>query len=332
MFRGVTSNGINREVSSILECARLNQNKKVQSLAIPETSLLFLARDHLALLRRICAHNGEEMKLVSKSILKGILPSLQYVVHRHKKMTEEASTMWSKGGKHVKVSIDPKPNAWQNPGNINISSSLLYLKQSFTKFRNFLFADQFSMDPHGSGDFICKFCSDELSNLYMHCDGCERLLNKDFNICTSCHSSKVYKQTIQMHPFNPKRKSTLNHTGNMTQLRRTHCPCKNGPRCDTCFYCIGCSCTCHQQFTLQYRFMPVEEECELLKEVEEAVGADCLPDSLETKVKLFSLLPDDFQVPIDAFANDGLCSGQNATHGNQDDPAIQAQTCRVDYV
>ena len=120
MFRGVTSNGINREVSSILECARLNQNKKVQSLAIPETSLLFLARDHLALLRRTGAHNGEEMKLVSKSILKGILPSLQYVVHRHKKMTEEASTMWSKGGKHVKVSIDPKPNAWQNPGNINI--------------------------------------------------------------------------------------------------------------------------------------------------------------------------------------------------------------------
>lgn len=178
--------------------------------------------------------------------------------------------------------------------------------------------DQFSLDPYGSGDFICKFCSDELSNVYMHCDGCERLLNKDFNICTSCHANQLYRDSIQMHPFNPKRKSTLNHTGNMSQQRRSHCPCKNGPQCHTCLYCIGCSCTCHQQFTLNYRFMPVEEECELLKEAEDAVGADVLLDSLETKVRLFSLLPDGFQVPIDAFANDGIGSDRNATHKNQD--------------
>jgi hypothetical protein len=288
MFKGVTSNGINREVSSILECARLNQSKKVQSLAIPETSLLFLARDHLGLLKKKHTANSEELKPDSKTILKGILPSLQYVVYRHR-MTREASAMWKEGGKHVKVSIDSRPNAWQN-------------------------SDQFSLDPYGSGDFICKFCSDELSNVYMHCDGCERLLNKDFNICTSCHANQLYRDSIQMHPFNPKRKSTLNHTGNMSQQRRSRCPCKNGPQCDTCLYCIGCSCTCHQQFTLNYRFMPVEEECELLKEAEDAVGTDVLLDSLETKVRLFSLLPDDFQVPIDAFANDGIGSDRNATH------------------
>ena len=117
MFKGVTSNGINREVSSILECARLNQSKKVQSLAIPETSLLFLARDHLGLLKKKHAANSEELKPDSKTILRGILPSLQYVVYRHR-MTREASAMWKEGGKHVKVSIDSRPNAWQNSGRI----------------------------------------------------------------------------------------------------------------------------------------------------------------------------------------------------------------------
>ena len=36
MFKGVTSEGINREISSILECVRLNSAHNLQSLAIPE--------------------------------------------------------------------------------------------------------------------------------------------------------------------------------------------------------------------------------------------------------------------------------------------------------
>lgn len=162
------------------------------------------------------------------------------------------------------------------------------------------------MDPHGSGDFICKFCSDELSNIYMHCDGCERLLNKDFNICPSCHSNEKYKERIVMHPFNPKMKSDLNHTGIMNFTRHSRCPCKNGPACTYCSYCIGCSCTCHQMFTLHYRFMTMEEELELLKEAVNVVGTDVISASLETKVRLFSLISEDFNVPIQAFANDDV--------------------------
>lgn len=163
------------------------------------------------------------------------------------------------------------------------------------------------MDPYGSGDFICKFCLEELSNVFMHCDGCERLLNKDFNICTSCHSNEMYKANIKMHPFNPKMKSTLNHTGMVNFQRQSRCPCKNGPQCDTCLFCVGCSCTCHQQFTLHYRFMLPQEEHELLCKAETAVGADIVPATLETQARLFSLLSRDFQVPIDAFSNDGMC-------------------------
>jgi hypothetical protein len=115
MFKGVTSEGINREVSSILECARLNQKHKVQSLAIPETALLFLARDHLALLKTEGNMLSDGLEPDSTSVLRGILPSLQYIIHMHD-MTEEASKSWAKGGKHKKVSIDPMPNTAQNPG------------------------------------------------------------------------------------------------------------------------------------------------------------------------------------------------------------------------
>jgi len=220
-------------------------------------------------------------KLDSKSILRGIIPSLQYVIYRHRIMTEKASALLKERSKHKKVTIDPKPNT--------------HKKSDYT-----------SIDPFESGGFVCKFCSDELSNIYMHCDGCERLLSKDFNICFSCHSLEKYKQRIVMHPFNPKMKSDLNHTGIMNFTRHSRCPCKNGPACTYCSYCIGCSCTCHQMFTLHYRFMTMEEELELLKEAVDVVGTDVISASLETKVRLFSLISEDFNVPIQAFANDDV--------------------------
>ena len=48
MFKGVTSEGINREVSGIVECSALNQGHQLQSLAVPVTSLLFLAKENSA--------------------------------------------------------------------------------------------------------------------------------------------------------------------------------------------------------------------------------------------------------------------------------------------
>ncbi|KAL3786447.1 hypothetical protein HJC23_011028 [Cyclotella cryptica] len=264
MFKGITSQGINREVASILECARLNHTYHVQSLGIPETALLFMAEENIARLK-IKDSSGTSAGLIEftpdpKTVLRGILPSLQFIVHRHL-MTEKISMTSVKAGKHTKVSVHPKPNAWENPdlGHPEIIE------------------DAFSMDPYESGDFICKFCSEELSNVYMHCDGCERLLNKDFNICASCHANENYKANIKMHPFNPKMKSTLNHTG--------------------------------IQFTLHYRFMLPEEELEILRKAETAVGDAILPASLETKVRLFSLLPRDFHCHLEAFPNDGICAG-----------------------
>mmetsp|Transcript_7055 Transcript_7055/g.12792 ORF Transcript_7055/g.12792 Transcript_7055/m.12792 type:complete len:471 (+) Transcript_7055:45-1457(+) len=178
-----------------------------------------------------------------------------------KKRTEDVKDSW-------RVSIDPKPNARENPVT-------------------------FALDPYGAGDFFCKFCYEELSNVYMHCDGCEKLLNKDFNICSSCHMEGKYKIFHKMHPFNVKPQSILNHTGNKHMLRRGRCPCKNGKECQYCGYCTGCSCRCHQWFTLHYRFMDLEYEQQLLHHAESIVGSEMIPEALETKARLFSLIPGD---------------------------------------
>ena len=284
MFKGVTSEGINRELSSILECVQLNSAHSLQSLAIPETALLFLAKENVAKYNIMSKSDsasliqGRSLSTDGKTglepdpmtVLRGILTSLQYVVHRHNsavRMSKEWG--WEREDKQfkwAKVSVDEKPNTWQDPGT-------------------------FSLDPYGSGDFFCKFCMEELSNIYMHCDGCEKLLNKDFNICSHCHREGKYKVSFyQMHPFSTKRFSVLNHTGNMIQERAARCPCKNGKPCSNCDFCTGCSCKCHQQFTLHYRFLGIDDELQLLSDAERIVGADKILHSDETRVRLFSLL------------------------------------------
>lgn len=115
-----------------------------------------------------------------------------------------------------------------------------------------------------------------------------------------------YKVFHQMHPFNSKTHSILNHTGNKTQLRQARCPCKNGKACEHCSYCTGCSCRCHQWFTLHYRFMGLKNELELLQHAESIVGSNIIPQALETKARLFSLISEDLTQEVMP-NNDGIC-------------------------
>jgi hypothetical protein len=54
----------------------------------------------------------------STTVIRGILPSLEYVVTRHRSAVE-FSEYWEKKTKNVKdswcVLIDTKPNTWQDP-------------------------------------------------------------------------------------------------------------------------------------------------------------------------------------------------------------------------
>ena len=71
-----------------------------------------------------------------------------------------------------------------------------------------------------------------------------------------------------MHPRSDKRRSLLNHTGDMKFDRAGRCPCKNGPKCDYCEYCVGCSCKCHERFTVMTRFYGPEAMKSLERRVE----------------------------------------------------------------
>ena len=305
MFRGVTAEGINREICSVLECTILNRKHGKVSLAIPELSLLQMARVFPSCGARVPADVDTMLgcRMMKKSsvcraikcplteardVLRGMLPGLEYVVGHHLTVMGSAENRSRLTGRGERVTVAKRPNAHENP-------------------------NLFPVDPYGSHDFNCKLCSKELANVYFHCDGCEVILSKDFNICQECHAEKKFMHMIQMHPLNKRRHSTINHTGksvlfcpcvclvwigailtgractalssilnlivicfsgNMNYDRRSRCPCKKGPVCNHCGYCAGCSCRCHTWFTLHNRFFDKDAEEALLERVQKQVEVD----------------------------------------------------------
>ena len=268
MFRGVTAEGINREILTSIECAALNRKYGVLSLAIPELSLMQMARTlapkpeegsslpgayRESLLAFDNYSSGFEtfkkgFMPSTSTLCKGIFPALQYVIKQHIYAMNVAERLKSNSKeRHKRVSVVERPNAWENP-------------------------ITFALDPYGNTDFFCKLCHKELSNVYLHCVGCEVILSKDFNICLECHQEKRYAKPVQMHPLNNKRHSTINHIGNYTFDRVSRCPCKNGPVCRHCNYCAGCSCRCHTWFSLHFRFLKKGDELQLLHRVKRQVS------------------------------------------------------------
>lgn len=275
MNRGVTPSGISRESLTILEGTILNKKNLVTSLAIPELSLFQIAAFVRAesterpgsFLSRLGKKEQEHLlyKSPAQCICQGILPGLKYLADEHSDALKDGPNDSLEKGE--RLSIAKIPDTRENPA-------------------------ECPLDPYGNTDFDCKLCRRELSNVYYHCDGCEKLLNKDFNICQDCYKQKEFMHTIQMHPSNPKKKATLNHTGNMSYDRQSKCPCKNGPRCDFCGYCVGCSCRCHSWFTVHTRLFPLEQELQLVKQVKDLAlgkeeGAPCVSETqLEEQVDL----------------------------------------------
>lgn len=208
MYRGVTPAGINREISTMLECSTLNRRNEVTSLAIPELSLLQMAKSvparSLNTTRKISFLDALEKKekkvsiyeSTKEDICKGIFPGLCIVVGQHiRALNVKESRSTEKG---VRLSIAKIPDTQENPQTC-------------------------PLDPYGDSDFQCKLCRKELSNVYFHCDGCEKLLSKDFNICRGCYLQGKFMMKVQMHPSNPKRHATLNHMGECTTRANAIC-------------------------------------------------------------------------------------------------------------
>jgi hypothetical protein len=198
MNRGVTPEGINRELCTVVEGTILNKKNLVTSLAIPELSMLEIAsfdpqgqggcQKHFCFLDRLKKKKYQPslFRPSLQHVSQGILPALQYLADEHSAALSEGPNKSTEKGE--RLSIAKIPDTQENPAVC-------------------------PLDPYGNTDFDCKLCRKELSNVYYHCDGCEKLLNKDFNICQECYKNKEFMHNIQMHPSNPKKRATLNHTG-----------------------------------------------------------------------------------------------------------------------
>jgi len=193
MYRGVTPAGINREISAVLggstllrKHALLKKPGDMELLAIPELCLLQMAKciPPLGALETK-ERKGNIYNTTKGGICKGMLPGLCVVVDKHIRASDVKESKSKKFGGHLLIASTPdsRRDPQTNP-----------------------------LDPYGS-DYTCKICGGELSNVYFHCDGCERLLGKDFNICRGCHLKERFRVGFMMHPSDNKRHARFNHTG-----------------------------------------------------------------------------------------------------------------------
>jgi hypothetical protein len=157
----------------MLACAKLNQLHSKKSLAIPELSLLHTAK----------SIRSEDP--LAKEICAGISASLKIIVDQH---CSEIERIQKIVGTSKYLSICPTTDADLNPALSPI-------------------------DAYGYEDFSCILCHKELSNVYFHCDGCEKIYARDFNICVRCHSLKKHLVVYLMAGMCTVEQSQYNHTG-----------------------------------------------------------------------------------------------------------------------
>lgn len=163
MFMGHTQKGIRSEIKCTMDCEALAFKNSARSLATPELCVIEMAKEELARLQSLSA--SERFSSSSLMILKSILP---FVLHSIKKQIDGINKFTGMGTK-----ISSVPDAQQKDSTV---------------------------DAFGN-DYYCRICQRELCNIYFHCEGCEHLLGKDFNVCPECHEdpSKL-NVNVQMHP------------------------------------------------------------------------------------------------------------------------------------
>jgi hypothetical protein len=242
-FLGATLQGINREMASTLEYAFRNRNfsQPKQSLAIPKLCLLASCEASIAALCSkgisfgIKSHLTGSIQSRHYAILAGLLPTLEFVVAQEEQAVQKVEKIAIKSRKRKM-----HPHSWENPA-------------------------IFPLDPYGNSDYFCKICFQELSNTYMHCEGCEDLLKKDFNVCSECYADMKHCQFFIMNEKGTAIDSMLNHTGAFSRSKSKICFCSTGKEpCTRCRYCRKCSCSCHQSFALQQRMWNCEKLSEIL--------------------------------------------------------------------
>ena len=259
-FVGITAEGINRELATTLESAALcRKYSTCKSLAIPETSILRLADNVPIDLNRSMSlqytHFGShrsECILSWWEIVRGILPSLRYIVNR--------DNVDFGGGRSRKIKVSECPDTHLNEA-------------------------QSGIDPYGN-DYFCSICSHELANTYFHCHGCESLLVIDYNICIGCFNDGAYAINVEMH----KRGNTpmachFHHVGK--PKAKCSNPAKHDMKCSECNKCLLCNCVCHTVFEKRRRFYTEDRQRNMLERCTE-LARDCeIKYAFETEYQLY---------------------------------------------
>ena len=270
---GLSAMGINRQLAFCLESANQCIEPKIRCLAIPRAAIVKMAST---------LHEGDENDnrrtnefeyLPSlQDMARGILPSLRYVLNEE----EKGDLCRSRGDDVV---TDSRVNTLNKQGCI---------------------------DPYGS-DFFCIICHAELCNVYYRCVGCEKLLDKDYNICFRCYKHKMFLDDMEM---GLDKDGELSEEGTKTTIRY-HTSMKKPPCgtqksqkckrtvCHQCDKCWECSCMCHRNFREHKRFYNkqdlknVMENCvrcakgeEVLYAKETLMRLQCAPMKIKEQIKV----------------------------------------------
>ena len=248
-FLGYTAEGINREMTYSLERALLNRkgSPPKPSLAIPRLCLLSWCKASIGKFQSSDLNPDDLQR--DRNILMGLLPSLEFVV------AEELQVFRVWNESHPQTETHDIPLSSENP---NVCS----------------------MDPHDYSDYTCKICLQELPNHFLHCNGCEALLEKDFNVCVECHAGSRHRQFYIMSDTNDSMDSHFNHTGARSTVNHEPCAKKKcrakKEACRVCGKDRTSSCTCHECFKLIQRMWSCKELSEMLAAVKDIVGGDRL--------------------------------------------------------
>jgi hypothetical protein len=260
LFLGHSSKGIEEEMSVSLEAARINSTKGLHSLSVAEVCLIYLAIEYLSQYEAVInnvertsfifdqlknaaefEHDPALKRARALTVLKGILPSFSKMVKSHHNVLQQLEN----SEYHYSICQQPIANEYRQSVPTN---------------------------PFGN-DYFCKVCHIELSNIYMHCDGCEDILCKDYNICTSCFTKGQHMGFYDMNATQSENKWSCFH--HIVGSGSSQCDCEKAAQqishCQLCSLCCACSCTCHQLFTLHYRFLTIEEEQRLLRSIQRSV-------------------------------------------------------------
>lgn len=280
MFAGITADGINREVTTSVDNAERNRrHETAKSLAIPETAILKIAS--IVSTMESPWDGGTLPTSLSnmtyrpsiEKLAQGILPALRYIIHRDYPLIDHVvaqSSFLDGRSKHASFETDTLPDSH---------------------------AVVSTIDPYGSFGYSCRLCAQELSNLYFHCNGCEIILKKDYNICSQCFMEGKFLVYEPMQGSTDTRTRKVSDLHHLASCRRnvppSVCNCHEGscayceiPADDGGERCKKCSCICHKRFTRKYRFYTPDNARAMLKSVEKFVGKNEVQYALETECQL----------------------------------------------